>query len=320
MDMKLPKGKAILDNAQLQFVNFENVLHAGKRERAHKISGYISIIYPDSVDLIFLNQGEPFNAARITQNERALVGIKEVVDRARKADSGIISSYAVDPALLDMILATLTQKPIKANIDTARIEPKTLLDRLGHTKFNGFLWVRLNVDESFIRFEEGNMVGCYLGGRAGNLDDEEKILEFLAHPHLKISVFDKMPQVAVSQATPSQLEMFIKVFTALHKEFGKALGAALVLRTSMIAKETSQREHSFLANFKINSDLSVVGEALVEPLVLIKGFARWLDLIYESFSTFLGKDATKIVQEAIKDYRFALKAAKFFEHTKWKLE
>ncbi len=320
MDMKLPKGKAILDNAQLQFVNFENVLHAGKRERAHKISGYISIIYPDSVDIIFLNQGEPFNAARIMPNERGLIGIKEVVEKARKADSGIISSYAVEPVLLEMILATLTQKPIKADIDTTKIQPKTLLDRLGHTKFNGFLWVRHNVDESFIRLEDGVIAGCYIGGRSGSVHDEDKIMEFLGLPHVRISVFDKTPGGNVSQATPSQLEMFVKVFTALHKEFGKALGAALVLRTSSIAKETSQREHSFLANFKINSDLSVVGEALVEPDILIKGFARWLDLIYESFSTFLGKDATKIVQEAIKDYRFALKAAKFFEHTKWKLE
>jgi hypothetical protein len=171
-----------------------------------------------------------------------------------------------------------------------------------------------------VKFEEGALVGCFLGGRVGHDPDEERLLELMNTPHVKISVFDHVPKSAVSQATPSQLDMFIKVFTTIHKEFGRTLGTALVMRTSTIAKETTQKEFPFLSNFKINSDLSIGGEALIEPDLLIKGFARWLDLIYESFSTFLGKDATRIVQEAIKDYRFALKAAKFFEHTKWKIE
>ncbi len=317
--MKLPKGKAVLDNAQLQFINFDSVLHAGKRERAHRISGYIIIIYPDSVDLIFLSQGEPFNAARISRTNRVLMPIKEVIDKAKKADTGIISSYAVDGSLLEMIITSIGQKPVKADIDISKIQPKILINRLKQSKFNGFLWVRHNLDESFIKFDEGNISGCYISGEAEKEETEDEILNFLGRSNLKISVFDKVQKTLVSQATPSQLDMFIKVFTALHKEFGKTLGAALVLRTSMIAKETSQREFTFLEHFKINSDLSVVGEAMVEPELLIKGFARWLDLIYESFSTFLGKDATKVVQEAIKDYRFALKAAKFFDHTKWKI-
>ncbi len=318
--MKLPKGKAILDNAQLQFINFDNLLHAGKRERAHRISGYISIIYPDSIDLIFLNQGEPFNAARVKQNERSLISIKEVVEKAKKADTGIISSYAVDIQLLEMIIASISQKPVKVDIDLTKIQPKILFSRLKQSGFNGFLWVRDKLEESFIKFENGKVIGCYLSGQTHCEEDESKIIKFLSKPDLKIAVFDKTQITSIAQATPSQLEMFIKVFTTLHREFSKTLGSALVLRTTMIAKETAQKEYAFLKNFKINSDLSISGEAMVAPEMLIKGFARWLDLIYESFSTFLGKDATRIVLEAIKDYRFALKAARFFEFTKWKIE
>ena len=85
--MKFPRGRPLLENARLEFLNLENVLSASKRERAHRISGYISIFYPDTVELIFLKEGEPFNAARISQTERSIVPINEVVEKAKKASS-----------------------------------------------------------------------------------------------------------------------------------------------------------------------------------------------------------------------------------------
>lgn len=318
--MRLPKGKAILDDAKLEFINFENVLHAGKRERAHRVVGYISIIHPESVDLIFLQQGEPFNAARLTQSERSVVPIKEVIEKAKKATAGIVSYYATDQALLDMIIASITDKPIKSDVEASRIQPKILIDRLKHSNFSGFLWLRNGREESFMQIHEGQITACYLSGEVGKIEDESVILKYLSNPNLKISVFDKIPKGAAVQATPSQIDMFLKVFTALHKGFGKGLGAALVIRTSMMAKDTSQKEFPFLENFKITPDLSIVGDAMVEPEVLVKGFARWFDIIFESSSTFLGKDAEKVVREALKDFRFALKAARFFDFTKWKIE
>jgi hypothetical protein len=44
--------------------------------------------------------------------------------------------------------------------------------------------------------------------------------------------------------------------------------------------------------------------------------ARWFDLIYESFSTFLGKESEVIAKKVLNDYRFALKSLNFFEFTK----
>ncbi len=318
--MKLPKGRAILDNARLEFINFENILHAGKRERAHKVLGYISIIYPETVELIFLKQGEPFNAARIGRHNREIVPIKDVVEKAKKATTGIISYYATDPILLAMIISSIASKPVKENVDSSKIQPKILVEKLKQSKFNGFLWIRHNLDESFIKFEEGSFAACYFSGASEKEEDENAIWSYLNNSDIKISVFDKIEAAVASQATPSQVEMFLKVFTELHKNFGKTLGVALVLRTSMIARETTKKEFPFLDNFKIGSDLSVTGDVVIDPEALVKGFARWFDLIFESFSTFLGKEATNIIQDALKDYRFALKASKFFNYTKWKIE
>ncbi|HAV92891.1 TPA: hypothetical protein DCW38_06905, partial [candidate division WOR-3 bacterium] len=69
--MRFPRGRAILENTNIDFINFDNIMNAGKRERSHKIHGYISIIYPQEVDFIFLSLGEPINAARFRSAERS---------------------------------------------------------------------------------------------------------------------------------------------------------------------------------------------------------------------------------------------------------
>ncbi len=316
--MKFPKGRPILENTRLEFINLDNVLSASKRERAHRISGYISIIYPDVQELIFLRQGEPFNAARISVNKREIVSISEVIEKAKNATSGILSEYATDEGLLQMIIASITRKPIKANLDLSRVQPKIFIDKLKSTKFDGFIWVVSGMEESFINFEQGEITGCYVAGASKKLSEKE-IIPFLMRPNLTISIFDRGEEVEVKQATPAQVEMFCKIFSNLLKKYAHPLGKSLVLRTAVSARSTAQKEFPFIENFKINSELEVSGKVVVEPLSFAQGMARWFDIIYESFATFLGKESAVIAKKALNDYRFALKTLKFFDYTKLKI-
>jgi len=317
--MKLPRGRPVLENTRLEFINLDNVLTASKRERAHRISGYISIIYPDLEELIFLKQGEPFNAARISQKEREIIPISEVVERAKKATSGILSEYATDEVLLNLIISSITLKPIKADVDIARLQPKIFIDKLKTTKFDGFIWVRSGIEESFIHFNEGQITGCYVAGSAEKLQEDNEIISFLMKPDTKISIFDRIESLTPIQATPAQVEMFHKIFGALLKNYAQPIGQTLVLKTVMIAKSTVQKEFPFIEHFKINPDLTSIGQVVVEPKVLAQGMARWFDLIYESFSTFLGKESEVIAKKVLNDYRFALKSLEFFNYTKLKI-
>ena len=87
----------------------------------------------------------------------------------------------------------------------------------------------------------------------------------------------------------------------------------------MSARSTAQKEFPFIENFKINLELEVSGKVVVEPLSFAQGMARWFDIIYESFATFLGKESAVIAKKALNDYRFALKTLKFFDYTKLKI-
>ena len=308
----------MLENTRLEFINLDNVLSASKRERAHKISGYIAIIYPDSIEYIFLKTGEPFNAARATRKERKIVPISEVVEKASKATSGILSEYATDELLINLIISSIVLEPIKANVDLTRLQPKIFIDKLKSTKFSGFIWVRKGLEESFIHFCDGEITACYVAGSSKKLKDNE-IVNFLMQPEIKISIFDQIEDTTITQATPAQVDMFCKIFTALLKSYTHPIGEALVLKTFLIAKDTAQKEFPFIEQFDVKNDLTLHGKVVVEPKLFAQGMARWFDLLYESFSTFLGKESEVIAKKALSDYRFALKSLNFFDYTKLKL-
>jgi hypothetical protein len=316
--MVFPRGKPILENTRLEFINIDKLLSASKRERAHRISGYISIIYHDMVELILLKEGEPFNAIRIGPNVREIVPINEVVEKAKRSNHGILAEYAVDETLLNLIISSVILKPMKADIDLSRVQPKIFLDKLKTTKFNGFILVRSGVGESFIYFNNGEIAGCYVTGSSKQLEGDA-VLAFLSSPKIKISVFDHIEEIAAKQATPAQFDMFRKIFSSLLQGYAHPLGQTLVLKTVMMAKATVQKEFPFIEQCKIGSDLTITGNFAVDPKILAQGMARWFDLIVESFSTLLGKESEAIAKKVVHDYRFALKSLDFFEYSKLKI-
>lgn len=316
--MRFPRGRPIIENTRLEFINLDNVLSASKRERVHRISGYIAITYHDAAELIFLNQGEPFNAARIGKETREIIPISEIVEKAKKATTGTLSEYATDEMLLKVIISSVTLKPLKTQVDLSRIQPKIFVEKLKKSKFNGFIWMRLGLDESFVCFENGVIPACYIAGRAEKALEDE-IYPILMKPETNVAIFDRIEKVIAEQATPAQVEMFCKIFTALLKGYAHPLGQSLVLRTAMLSKSTAQKEFPFIEKFRIESDLSFSGEVVVEPKVFAQGMARIFDLIYDSFSTFLGKESEVIARKILTDYRFALKSLQFFDYTKLKI-
>jgi len=313
--MRLPKGVPLLESTKLEFLNFDNVLHAGKRDRKHRVWGYISIIYSDSMDLLFLKNGDPFNAARLTPKSRRIMPIKDVIKRAKETKLGIVSVYAVDEDLIRMILATISSKPIKSDIDGDKIKMNLLIRKLKERSFNGFLHTKRGVEESFIRFQGGTVTGAYIGGSQDKLRDETRISElFSTIPGLKINIYEQ--KKSEEQAPPAMTEMFFTIFSNIFQELGKALGDPLVVKTAIKGRASIQKDFPFLGEVKINPDLSVSGEVMVTTEELVSGFAQWLNILIETFTTFLGEEAVNIAKQAISDYRFALKSAGFFKISK----
>ncbi|HIE06387.1 MAG TPA: hypothetical protein EYP58_06255 [bacterium (Candidatus Stahlbacteria)] len=314
--MKLPKGVSLLEGTKLEFLNFDNVLHAGKHDRKHRVWGYISIIYSDSLDLLFLKNGEPFNAARLTPKARKIVPINDIIKRAKETKLGIVSVYSVDEELIKMIIATIASKPIKNALKADKIKVGLLFKKLAEKKFNGFLHLKRGLEESFIYYSHGNLKGAYIAGNHDKIRDQNRIAElFSSIPNITIDIYERESSEE-EQAPPAMVEMFYTIFTKIFQGLGKALGESLVIKTAIKGRASIQKSFPFMKNVKINPDLSVSGEIMASSDQLIKAFGNWLNNLVETFTTFLGDETTKIVKDAISDYRFVLKSSGFFKITK----
>ena len=319
--MKFPKGRAVLSNAKLEFVHLDNILADNKKERASKISGYMEVVYPDAVQFLFLKKGEPINAANFTRTERKQMSIGEVIEKAKVSTAGTVSIYETPDELVDMILATFALKPAFRNLDISTLEPDKLFAKLQSVKFDGFLEIRRGFEISYLRFKNGAPSSGYFTWKIENLslDTLKAALKAAATGPgvLVVDAFDKLPEQA-EQASPAQITMHVNAFNKLADELKGIATATLVSKTLVSSQEAATAHYAFLKEFTIDGGLSSPGNVVASPEELGKAFAEWMDIFVDSFRMVLGKRLDGIVQTALKDFRFALKASSFGRHSKLK--
>src|SRR6185436_3303792 len=76
---RFPHDVAYLPRTKLSYVNLPGILTDGKRDRAGRVSGYVSIQLGERCFLVFLRGGEAFNAARLSRDGRGPVALSDVV-------------------------------------------------------------------------------------------------------------------------------------------------------------------------------------------------------------------------------------------------
>jgi len=311
--MIFPRSRAVLENAKLSFVNFDNVLVASKKERASKISGYISLTYPDTVELIFLRLGEPVNAARFSKKGRAIIPINEAINKAKSSHFGIAGIYEVPGEVISMILSTIKSKPVYKDISTASSKPEDILASLKKVKFTGFVEARKGVEVSYISFKEGEAAKAY--SPRGVMDfSTDKFLKLLSmEKNLLLDAYEEAPE-KLEQATPALIMLFLKMLNGMTREFSSETAKPLVAKFLKASKEEAEKKCSIIKDFTISDDMKVSGETLTSPDELSKSFAEWISIFIESFRSILGDRTDDIIANAIKDYRFAIKTTGFFKH------
>jgi len=316
--MKLPRGKPVLENVKVQFVNFDNVVNLAKRAREGRINGYIQIIYPDSVDFLFLRNGEVINAGRYAGGESKLVSIKEVLDRAKKAEVGVVNIYDIPDEVLSMIIGIFKEKPLFKDKPMKGVDLDKLFQKFQEIKFPGFIVLRKGVEVSFVSFEKGEPKMIYLAGRGGSSITREVLLTFLKKEGMDFFISAYPGTTKVEQATPAFVSLYIRFFNALIKEFSDMVGPGLVRKTLISALEGASSEHPLLLKF-MPEDLELKEVPVVAtPEEITKAFAAGIDRFVDGLFVVLGRRVENAVVKAMKDFRFALKNAGFFEHSKLK--
>ncbi len=311
--MKFPKGRSVLENAKLAFLNLENILNASKRERASKISGYVSIFYSDHSDILFLKKGEPINAARFSPQERKVIPIGELVEKAKRGYGGVVSIYEVEEELISMMLTALTSEPIYRQLIEEAAESAQFLKWLEDNNPTGFVQFARSPEMSYIVIQKGKLLRGYIPSRQSREITPEDFAQLVSQEGVSIEVYKETPQ-EIEQASPALMMLFLKMCNRLVEEFMEAVGPTLVKKFLNSSKKEAEKDFPLIKEFTVDKGAKLGGQSLATPEELTRSFAKWVSIFLESFDSVLGPRHEEIVKKGMKDYRFAVKSTGFFDH------
>ncbi len=308
---KLPRGRSLIENIKIEFINFDNVLHAGKRDRANRIDGYISILYPEYVDFLFLKQGEPSNAGRFFENKREQVTIKDVVDKVKNAELGIMSIYEVPLKMLEMVISTFHIEPIINDGTIKTHDPQGVIDKIKNKKFSGFMEIKKGVELFYISFKDGKIIDGFFAEKlnvAITYQMLEKIMTSTGKNGVPVrfSLYEGFYE-NTEQIPLSEQELLLELFNKMMMGFIESAGAPIASNMFKSAYAVTIRKYPIMKSYNIKDELYLDGEVIASREDVCDGFGFLTQRVADTIINTIGSEKVKnIVRTVYKEYRFAL--------------
>ncbi|HYH79012.1 MAG TPA: hypothetical protein VEX86_04425, partial [Longimicrobium sp.] len=223
MIYQFPHDAAYLPRTKLSYVNLPGILSDGKRDRAGRVSGYVSIQLGERCYLVFLRSGEPFNAARIQPGSRAAVALSEVIrvvgTESERGEGGQIGYFGASEGQLQAMLATLLNPPAVFDppIDTGR--PDRLFPHLRDRHFSGVLELAHDGRCHYLGFEDG----AYRAGWFTDRDASVAVGDFVrdvfgrAGAELRATPYMAFAEMPV-QAGPGFVDLYRRIVGGVLRE------------------------------------------------------------------------------------------------------
>ena len=313
--MVFPKGNLVLNNAPIQYVNFDNILNQAKKAREGHLMGYIEISYPESNEYLFFKDGVTISAGVFKENKLSEYPLAQVLEKAKKAHQGIVNIYMIDEELLNIIIALFKEGPLFSDKKISDVDLDVLFEKLENLKFNGFLCLNKSNKYSFVKFKDGDPDIIYPLKKNKRKIDKETLHSLLESEDMLISAY-KGKELS-EQVNPALIELFLKFFNSLVKSFIEVVGVSLVRKTLIPSYENACQHIEILENFTIEDDLQIVYKHFIATdEEITKAFAAWIDQFSDAIFVVLGRKTDEIIHSSIKDYRFALKRSGFFKYSK----
>lgn len=313
--MGFPKGIALLKDAGIQYVHFDNILNQAKKARNGHLNGYVEIKYPECVEYIFLKDGNTVSASHKTENSCVEHPIEEVIKKAKNSPQGTVNIQQIDDNLLNMILSLFKEKPLFSDKNAEDLDIEFFFKKLGDLSFGGFLALKNGENYSFIMFSDGSPELIYPTNKNKQKIDLNTLIELLCKEKGTLVSGYKGKDLE-KQANPALIELYLKFINSMVKSFTEIVGPSIVRKTLIPSHENASKSAELLKNFKISEDLTIrYNPFIATDISITKAFAIWIDQFSDAIFVVLGRKTDEIIHNCIKDYRFALKSAKFFEHS-----
>lgn len=325
MILHFPHETAFLPRTKLSYINLAGLLNDGKRDRTARVSGFVAINLGEVSYLIFLRDGEPFHAARITAAAREPIAIAEVLrivaEEIDHGETGSIAYYGAPEAQLRAMLATVVASPLALGYKLGSGTPERLFPTLRERAFTGVVELSGGREVNYLCFEEGNYSTGFLCGREAGMPVGEFVRSIFRSTgsDLRVGLFDALAKLP-RQAPPGLVDLYRRLVQGVTARLAEQFGArAAATSVGGVRSRISQR-HPFVTVFELAGDgagFTLRGDPMVSPEELTDGMAAWLTEILLVGGDGARMDPAEVIELATRDDRFALADQGFFTRLPW---
>jgi hypothetical protein len=322
MSYQFPADVAYLPRTKLAYVNLPGILTDGKRDRAGRVSGYVSIQLGERCYLVFLRGGEAFNAARLQRDGRGAVALSEVVrlvaTESERGEAGQIGYFGASEAQLQAMLDTLVNAPVAFDqpIDVAR--PDQLFPHLRDRRFTGVLELSDGRRFHYVLLEEGQYRTGWFADRDPAVPAGDFIRTFFASAgaNLRATPYPSSPALPV-QAGPGFVDLYRRIVGGVMRDLSQTAGRETAMGIVRRAQDEAAREHPCVAAFNVTDEGRISGDPVAAPGELTEGAAAWVTEVLIHASDNHGLDPAATLERVARDSRFVLAEHGFFNRVPW---
>ena len=321
--LRFPYTRVLLPRTRLAYVHLKNLLTDAKRDRAARISGYVSISLPEELLILYLLGGEVINAT--THGVRD--GMSKAIPIARALEKvppepeyGEICFHEAEEEQLDAMFAShaLGAEPWPSGF--AADEPSTLFPYLMAMAFDGALEVISDEHVNYLLFRDGAVSKAYLsvhlhgGGtlieRVGKLfhrDPRSAPLEIHRWPHLE--------QIPI-QAPPQLVQAYRDLTSGLVDRMVRQ-GRQSAPVIAEMARSNLTPSHPALDGLTFSE--RPAKDILADSENLTAAVAAWIKEFMFTAADHDGRSEGEILKELTWERRHMFQSAGLFDQMPWKV-
>lgn len=318
-----PYERAPLGRTHLRYVELDAVLTDGKVERSSKAPGFVLLYYGEETDVIFVVDGEPVTAVRLSERKRSVVPLVAVKRRASAEREWADVAYflAPEPQLRAMYATCAAGADLPTEtLDVTR--PSQIFHETRDREYTGVIeFAEKNRKVHYMVFMEGLPVHGFFADqrRASDVRANESLssrLERLFQPSrvegMKATGYPHVVQLP-GQAPPALVAIYADLVAAAVNATGEWTGRALALQCFADALERIRHKQPALGSYRINEAGRLEGESVAQVEALTDGVAALL-LDALTLADRAGAPSPDTTLERItRDNRLLLQANGFFE-------
>ncbi len=318
--LRYPKVRALLPRTRLAYVHLQNLLTDAKRDRAARVFGYVSILLPDELLVLYMEEGELVNATATADGRtwRALPIGEAIAKVPSAAEYGEICFHEAEDEQLAAMYATQTTPDLGWPAELPVASSAALLGNMMATLFDGVLEVMADGGVNYVVFRHGMPLrGYYVAnGAEGDAAAHVRALLDRAFRNGGSARRWDVPPALPNQAAPALIAAYRDLVAALMRSLAEH-GASGAFAVAEHARHHLLGKHPALDKFSLT--LPNQRDPVVDTPELSAAIAAWLVETMWHLHLPDGVAVERLMADVARSRRHLFQAAGLFEALGWRI-